>query len=96
MAFEVGDQLELGVAVGGGDGGNALVVHAQGEAVGPQQAGHSAVAEREAELGEGLSQSCGGATDPAQAATGVAGGVVLEEVGESGVQSRVFFWELLT
>ena len=35
-AFEVGDQLELGVAVGGGDSGNGFVVDSQGDAVGPQ------------------------------------------------------------
>ena len=54
-AFDVGDQLELGVAVGGGDSGNGVVADAQGEAVGPQ----------EAALGEGLIEPPGGATDPA-------------------------------
>ena len=54
--LEVGDELELGVAVGRGDGGELLAVDAQGEAGGGEQAGDGAGGEGEAEGGEGSAQ----------------------------------------
>ena len=73
------DELELGVAFGGGGGGEALVVHAQGEAHGTQQSGDGARGDRQVECGgQIVREVAGGAAGPAQVRAGVAGGVVAE------------------
>ena len=90
------DELELGVAFGWGAGGDALAVHAQGEAHGAQQSGDGARGDRQVEFcAQVVGEVAGGATGPAQTGAGVAGGVVAEQFRELSGQCGLFFSKAL-
>ena len=91
VTAELVDELELLVAFGGRAGRDALVVHAQGVAQAAQEAGNGARGNRQLEdIGEVVSEVAGGAPGPAQVGTGVASGVVTEQMDELDGQCRLF------
>ena len=71
--------FELEIAVRTGVGGDLLVIHAQRIAHLMEQSRDGIGADSDAELAKLLGNSGRGATGPAQAGHGVAGGVVLQQ-----------------
>ena len=88
---QLGDVVELAVAVGGGVDGDQLAVHAERETHLVEQAADGAGRYGDALRLEQLGDAAGGAAGPADAGDRIAGGVVFEQDLDRGYDFGRFF-----